>query len=91
MNFLSRLRPPGSSPGRAESQLASELGELTLLDPQRAAVQQLSKRPDGPTRDREAMRHRSMRMVAITMYGSIIDVAKLFDYRYSALACAILV
>ena len=45
-----------------------------------------SKRPDGPTRDREAMRHR-MRMVAITMYGSIIDVAKLFDYRYSALAC----
>ena len=40
VNFLSRLGP-GSSPGRAESQLASELGELPLLDPQRAAVQQL--------------------------------------------------
>ena len=40
MIFLSRLGP-GSSPGRAESQLASELGELPLLGPQRAAVQQL--------------------------------------------------
>ena len=40
VNFLSRLGP-GSSPGRAESQLASELGELPLLGPQRAAVQQL--------------------------------------------------
>ena len=39
MIFLSRLGP-GSSPGRAESQLASELGELPLLGPQRAAVQQ---------------------------------------------------
>ena len=41
-NFLSVSRlGPGSSPGRAESQLASELGELPLLGPQRAAVQQL--------------------------------------------------
>ena len=40
VNFLSRLGP-GSSPGRAESQLASELGELPLLGSQRVAVQQL--------------------------------------------------
>ena len=40
MNFLSRLGP-GSSPGRAESQLASELGELPLLGRRRAVVQQL--------------------------------------------------
>ena len=40
MIFLSRLGP-GSSPGRAESQLASELGELPLLGSQRVAVQQL--------------------------------------------------
>ena len=37
---LTRLGP-GSSPGRAESQLASELGELPLLGSQRVAVQQL--------------------------------------------------
>ena len=36
MNFLSRFGP-GSGPGRAESQLASELGELPLLGPRRAA------------------------------------------------------
>ena len=35
VNFLSRLGP-GSSPGRAESQLASELGELPLLGRRRA-------------------------------------------------------
>ena len=40
MNFLSRLGP-GSSPGRAESQLASELGELPLLGRRREVVQQL--------------------------------------------------
>ena len=40
MNFLTRLGP-GSSPRRAESQLASELGELPLLDPRRAAMQRL--------------------------------------------------
>ena len=36
MNFLSRFGP-GSGLGRAESQLASELGELPLLGPRRAA------------------------------------------------------
>ena len=40
MNFLTRLGP-GSSPRRAESQLASELGELPLLGPRRAAMQRL--------------------------------------------------
>ena len=40
VNFLSRLGP-GSSPGRAKSQLASQLGELLLLGPRLAVVQQL--------------------------------------------------
>ena len=39
MNFLTRLGP-GSSPRRAESQLASELGELPLLGPRRAGAMQ---------------------------------------------------
>ena len=40
MNFLTRLGP-GSSLGRAEFQVESDLGELPLLDPRRAAMQRL--------------------------------------------------
>ena len=40
MNFLTRLGP-GSSLGRAEFQVESDLGELPLLGPRRAAMQRL--------------------------------------------------
>ena len=60
MNFLSRLGP-GSSPGRAESQLASELGELPLLGPQRAAVQQRPWPTAEPTGTAQATQRESSR------------------------------
>ena len=60
MNFLSRLGP-GSSPGRVESQLASELGELPLLGPRRAVVQQLPWPAAAATGTGTAMQRESSR------------------------------